>query len=1019
MAKIVGISARRPLLFAAGILICLYAVWVLSYVRLIPDVGIRCAFTTQVNQIFPNYLVDQPDGLDPGRGDQVVRIGGLPVFIWPQILRTLVDVTKQPAPVVSDLSTADAKGWQYVQLGSEKLVRLQFLRHDNDGKEIEFSRWFRLGRPPSDELIPSALWFCLKIGLFAVGALVFWKRPNDRAAAQFFLLCIVTVGAYMGGYHWARIATEPVLLVVFMICAVLLPAVCLHFYLLFPSPKPLLERYPTRALAAVYGLPAASLLLLLVQYGRLRGLIVGGHLNSQDLLENVWGMLRLEISFYLGIAALWYLLSIACLAYSFRTARDITERNQVKWILFGSLAALVPIGYTLYLIFWQRDAFSAGRATWPMFAASVCFTAAFAISITRYRLLQLDQIVSSGAVYVFISILAAVVAYAVAFAAMLAATLVGTQYIPPSIGQAVWVSATAVILFIILNQARSRFKKAVDRHFDRQKLQLDKTLKRMGEAIEQLVDPPTLGRRLLQTSAELLNVSQGAVYLREGDPALYRLAGCLGSTTPMLNELPPGCPLVESLNTDKVVYAWPYDSLEAAQRQLRFMGGEVAFALCHESRLMAFLILGAKAVGSYRRDDLNLLGAFTQFTALALESAQRHHTIEVLNQELKIKVQKISEQQRRILALQNQLMKAPLARLKETDAKPPERAVKAEPGSPDATGASPDAFRHIIGAGATLRPVVEMARKVAATPSSVLIHGESGTGKELLAHALHESSARAGKPYVTVHCAALSPTLLESELFGHVKGAFTGAHRDKMGRFEMANGGTLFLDEIGDISWDVQTKLLRVIQEKTFERVGSSEPVRVDVRIIAATHRNLDDLIRANKFREDLYYRLNVISMRMPPLRERREDIPELVLHFLRLYGEQAGKTMLAADDDALSLLRAHRWPGNVRELQNVIERAVAVSEGSLITAADLPMELRRGTDSMDGQSDYWQDLEPIALSIPGGTIRAERDHRNRRDREQLIRALAAANGNKAEAARALGMARSTLISRLKKFGLG
>ena len=198
----------------------------------------------------------------------------------------------------------------------------------------------------------------------------------------------------------------------------------------------------------------------------------------------------------------------------------------------------------------------------------------------------------------------------------------------------------------------------------------------------------------------------------------------------------------------------------------------------------------------------------------------------------------------------------------------------------------------------------------------MLIRGESGTGKELLARALHETSPRAGRPFVKVHCAALSPGLLESELFGHVKGAFTGAHRDKVGRFELANGGTLFLDEIGDIDLSVQTKLLRVLQEMTFERVGSSDPVQVQVRLIAATHQDLEALIRQGRFREDLYYRLNVISITMPPLRERSEDIPELVQHFLRVYGSRCGKTELGIDDEVLVLLKSYHWPGNVRQLE-------------------------------------------------------------------------------------------------------
>jgi transcriptional regulator with PAS, ATPase and Fis domain len=310
-----------------------------------------------------------------------------------------------------------------------------------------------------------------------------------------------------------------------------------------------------------------------------------------------------------------------------------------------------------------------------------------------------------------------------------------------------------------------------------------------------------------------------------------------------------------------------------------------------------------------------------------------------------------------------------------------------------------------------------MVRKVSATQSAVLLRGESGTGKELLARALHENSSRAGKPFVKVHCAALSPGLLESELFGHVKGAFTGAHRDKVGRFEMADGGTVFLDEIGDISLEVQTKLLQVLQEKTFERVGSSEPLRVDVRIIAATHQNLEEFIRSGRFREDLYYRLKVIDIHVPPLRERREDIPELVAHFMHFYSGRCGREVIDIEDDALAALKTYRWPGNIRELENVIERAVVVADGPVITLRELPSELVRENEAA-ARLPSWPQPDADGSGTPIAGLAEQRQQRERYEREALVRALAKAGGNKAEAARVLGVPRSTLVSRLKKYGL-
>jgi transcriptional regulator with GAF, ATPase, and Fis domain len=258
-----------------------------------------------------------------------------------------------------------------------------------------------------------------------------------------------------------------------------------------------------------------------------------------------------------------------------------------------------------------------------------------------------------------------------------------------------------------------------------------------------------------------------------------------------------------------------------------------------------------------------------------------------------------------------------------------------------------------------------------------------------------------------------------------VKGAFTGAHRDKVGRFEMADSGTLFLDEIGDISLDTQTKLLRVLQEMTFERVGSGEPIRVDVRIIAATNQDLERLMKEGKFREDLFYRLNVIAIQTPPLRERREDIYELALHFLRIYSQRSGKAITHVDEEALETLKAYDWPGNIRELENVIERAVVLVDGESITVGELPDDLLRAVENgrMVGAFSHRQSVSNGESRTRGGEDliapqAAWNAKQEQQERERLVRALAAAAGNKAKAARALGMPRSTLLSKLEKFGL-
>jgi len=1006
-----SLTIKKIVLFTLGGLTCLYSIAVLTYVPSTPDIGIHCSFTPIIKRV----AVAAQEGVYPSVGDSLVQVGryrfpedAQPHPTWSQVrlLRELIDLRRDGpclGPEDELVSRANDDG------GLDVLVKFK-----PQGSDRIQEVWRPLSNMPVNELVPSILWFFLKLGLFAVGALVFWKRPQDISAAQFFLLCIVTLGAYMGGYHWTRIATQPIFLLVFMACGVFLPAVSLHFYLVFPRPKEVLQRYPWEILTAIYGFPLGFLAILMIGYVKLRGLIHG--LGSEAAVAEAWNQLNREINVYLGAAALFYLLCILGLIHSYRTAVDRTERKQVQWILIGALAALVPIGYTLYLIISQLDDFGAGAATWPMFAASVCFTLAFAFSITRYRLMQLDQIVTSGMVYFLLSFLAGLVYYVVVFVGMLVGGVIRVNDLP-SLTQAAPVVTTTFLLLLILDLVRGRVRRALDRRFYKEKYKLDRTLQRMGQAIQQLDDSSTLARRLLQATGELLGISHGAVYLREGTPPLYRLAGFLGSA-PALGELSPGCPLVEALQERKEgLLSRLGPSFDPAKRQLRLLGGEVGFPLAHEGQLQAFLVLGAKDSGSFGPEDLNLLSAFAQLTVPALVSAEGRRTIEALNHDLRAKVEKISEQQRRILALQSQLTRQAAVTGEVHEMVPDEGHGPPLGMTSPGTNGNGSPANGVIGSSPPIRRLLELAKKVSATQSAVLIRGESGTGKELLARALHANSSRADKPFVKVHCAALSPGLLESELFGHVKGAFTGAHRDKIGRFELANSGTLFLDEIGDINLEIQTKLLRVLQEKTFERVGSSDPLQVDVRIIAATHQNLEEFIRRGRFREDLYYRLKVIDILVPSLRERREDIPELALSFLRTYAQRCDKPVKYLDDDVMAILKSYRWPGNIRELENVIERAVVVAEGSTILPGDLSPELFKSPISA-APSPLNSETNGTSIPLNASDWQAEREEFDRREQEQMVRALAAASGNKAEAARALGLARSTLVSRLKKHGL-
>jgi formate hydrogenlyase transcriptional activator len=320
-----------------------------------------------------------------------------------------------------------------------------------------------------------------------------------------------------------------------------------------------------------------------------------------------------------------------------------------------------------------------------------------------------------------------------------------------------------------------------------------------------------------------------------------------------------------------------------------------------------------------------------------------------------------------------------------------------------------DKFEGIVGNGKGLKFVLTEVQRVAPTDSTVLVLGETGTGKELIARAIHHISPRCGRPFIKLNCAAIPFDLLESELFGHEKGAFTGAIAQKMGRFEMADTGTLFLDEIGDIPLALQPKLLRVLQEQEFERLGGGRTHRINIRLVAATHRDLAEMVKRNEFRSDLYYRLNVFPVVLPPLRERRPDIPQLVSHFVGLFARRVGKHIDHIPKETLDAFTSYSWPGNVRELQNLIERAVILSNNGVLPNP-LPKSDKNGNTNPLSVSDE----NPVTVTLSQGTFDGS-------TRALILRALQRAEwiiGGPSGAAARLGLKRTTLIAKMKKLGI-
>jgi nitrogen regulation protein NR(I) len=325
----------------------------------------------------------------------------------------------------------------------------------------------------------------------------------------------------------------------------------------------------------------------------------------------------------------------------------------------------------------------------------------------------------------------------------------------------------------------------------------------------------------------------------------------------------------------------------------------------------------------------------------------------------------------------------------------------------------------IVGQSAAMQGIYKEIGRVAARPVNVLIRGETGTGKELIARAIYQNSDRANEPFVAINCAAIPETLLESELFGHERGAFTGAAAQRIGRFEQANHGTVFLDEIGDIPPGTQVKLLRVLQEKSLQRLGGRETIEVDVRVLTATHQDLEAAIRQKIFREDLYYRLNVVAITLPALRQRKEDVPELVRYFLRKYGPELGHPNPSIHEDAMELLQGHSWPGNVRELENAIRKALLLAQGYTINAEHARTVLNK---TRDAAGTLEPTLGEMINEMLAGAQRSEKADVHAQlleaaERELFRRAIALAEGNQARAARWLGVSRITMKAKLVQFG--
>lgn len=996
-----------------------YGLVVLWFVPTQPTVPLGCLINNSFSDEHQGLIIHdvsllnktRPQGYTPDIGDHILEVAGHPVYSFTDWVR-----------VHSMFRNLEIGSEGMVDFGTDptevrNLGNLSVVEYPDHSRHVRI--WF--ARPGVDEpllcfipLVPistfgisiTLIWYILQLFIVVVSGIAYWNRPSDQPVRTFFALSAVTLLAFVGGSHWWVIAGSPLLVTIFAVSGAFLPAILLHFLTVYPFPHPFYLKRRNLSLAAIYALPLLSACLL-------TGFINIAWLLTQDFgvgpfaqtierllsqtVASILPYLRHTISFVLGLSLTYFVLCVQRLIQSYKSARNPLERNQVKWILWAALFAVLPIGYTFYIAYFQHVRFALGAARLPMFLASLAFMLAYGIGIARYKLMLIDQVVSRGVLYYGGSITLALI-----FSALISIGAVNALHQDLAlIGQTFPIILVFMTSVLVMSWFRDTLQRALDRKFFSEKYQLDKALRRMNRVVSDVLDPEDVSASLLASCREVLQVNEAALYVRRNNTLEFRMLMASG---------PAQFPLQLTLSTDtanaltehRVLQRVPHGD-SPAQKLIRELKAEVIHGLEIQDDLGGILVLGAKPNhASYSAEDIAFVIAMARIAAVALHCAKvLQQDVSRLNQDLQLKSEKIMEQERQITILQSELKN-----LSGT--------------APDAISTNNFKRTDILGHSPAIEQVLDTVRKVASSTSSVLIRGESGTGKELLAKALHENSSRCDGPLVSVHCAALSPMLLESELFGHVKGAFTDAREDKTGRFQMADGGTLFLDEIGDISLEVQIKLLRVLQERTIEPVGSTKSINVDVRLVAATHQNLEQLILAGSFREDLFYRLNVISLTLPPLRERQDDLLELAMHFLKIYSDKSGKSVRRIDSEALKVLQSHSWPGNVRELQNVMERAVVLADGTSVRVSDLPHELLTDTPSPAPQASTSKGLPRTPGGTPPTQVSAARktvlDRNN--EEETLREALESCSGNKAEAARMLGIPRSTFFSKLKKYGI-
>ncbi len=825
-------------------------------------------------------------------------------------------------------------------------VRIGFRRGGPDGPRTDVG--VRLGHsPPPWAALVAAL---LAVVLLALGLLARADRPDDPVAIRFWRTTTIYATAYTAGLSWNMLLVHPGLAAVGLAAIFLAPPIAADFSLAFPT-APRRSVRPYRIFA--YG---TSLVLLVGTVAAIAWALSDWRSGAASD-----GALRWAVRCIATQLAMTVIVIAGGTIVQLRNARDWggAERAQLRWLMFGFGLTTVPYFISIPIAIWDIDRFLLVGYRPLLTAGAILWFASVSLAVLRVRLADVPGFIRRTMTYGIASGLAA----AVYLAVVLGVGVASERALGPPRALAHLFAAVAALA--VFGPLRARVSAAIDRRFFRDRLHYVQAVRELGEAVAPLREPADLARLVVERAVDALRASSGALYLRPASASEQASAPA-----------EPELELADARGRELPARLAVQDALGLA--------GETGIAALlrrgESASADGVLLLGERRGGDlYSSEDRDLLRAFAGQLAVAIENARAFGTIAAMSRAREAQNREIASLRDR-LEDENRYLRG---RLDDT-----RRELR------------------IVGRSKVVKELQRQVERIAPSTASVLLAGESGTGKGLVARAIHAASDRADRPFIHVDCGAIPHGVFESELFGHERGAFTGAVRSRRGFFELADGGTLFLDEIGELPLVLQPKLLRALQERSFVRVGGGRPVPVDVRIVAATNRVLGEMVARGEFREDLLYRLKVVEIAVPPLRTRKGDLPDLVQWILPELCRRNHKPLRTLSPEASKRLEEYGWPGNVRELQNVLERAAILCEGDVIQVTDLALP------------DAPPPEEDLAHLVALPEDADHRDVMESVEKRRLLGALKAAGGNQSRAARALGIARTTLINKMRRYRL-